>query len=181
MSKTHLSLLFFDSPDPKSIYAQDVSMYNPDQETETPLLEIVPPNFSTKYTLIYPISKLIVLNSNSIGWTNTDDYNELTTLNDGLWEITQSVKPNGVIKKTHYYFRITKLKQTLISMISDKMSSESVYCSPNDPWYTSVYEALSTLEVAKQLSETCCKHEEAKIMYNQVLLKSKQLDPYCNC
>lgn len=181
MSKTTLSLLFFDSPDLKVIYAQDVSWYNPDITIETPLLEIIPPNYSTVYTVVYPVSKLLVINSNSFNWSNSSNYSSLTTLPDGLWTFHQSVNPNGVTRKTHYYFRITRLKQEIIKMISEKMASDSVYCSPNDDWYDEVYKMLSSLEVAKQLSEICCKHDEAKIIYNQVLLKSKQLDPYCTC
>jgi hypothetical protein len=181
MSKTNLSLLFFDSPDLKVIYTQDVSWYNPDVAVETPLLEICPPNYSTVYTVVYPVSKLIVINSNSFNWSNSNNYDELTTLPDGLWTFTQSIKPNGVVKKTHYYFRITRLKQDIIKMISEKLASDSVYCSPNSPWYKEVHEMLTTLEVAKQLSELYHKHDEAKIMYNQVKLKSKQLDPNCNC
>lgn len=181
MSKTNLSLLFFDSPDLKVIYTQDVSWYNPDVIVETPLLEIIPPNYSTVYTVVYPVSKLIVVNSNSFNWSNSSDYNKLTTLPDGLWTFTQSIKPNNLIKKNHYYFRITKLKQEIIKMVSEKLSSDSVYCNPNSVWYREVHDMLSNLEIAKQLSELYCKHDEAKIMYNQVKLKSKQLDANCNC
>ena len=88
MSKTKLSLLFFDSPDLKVIYTQDVSWYNPDVPVETPLLEICPPNYSTVYTVVYPVSKLIVVNSNSFNWSNSSDYDALTTLPDGLWTFT---------------------------------------------------------------------------------------------
>lgn len=179
MSKTNLSLLFFDSPDLKVIYTQDVSWYNPDLPIETPLLEICPPNYSTVYTVVYPVSKLIVINSNSFNWSSSNNYCDLTSLPDGLWEFSQSVSPNNLIKKTHYHFRITRLKQEIIKTVSEKLASDSVYCSPNSVWYKEVYEMLATLEIAKQLSELYCKHDEAKIMYNQVKLKSKQLN--CNC
>ena len=99
MSKTNLSLLFFDSPDLKVIYTQDVSWYNPDVPVETPLLEICPPNYSTVYTVVYPVSKLIVVNSNSFNWSNSSDYDALTTLPDGLWTFTQSINPNGELKR----------------------------------------------------------------------------------
>ena len=181
MAKTKLSLLFFDSPDLKVIYTQDVSWYNPDVSVETPLLEITPPNYSTVYTVVYPISKLIVINSNSFNWSNSNNYEDLTGLPDGLWTFTQSIKPNGVVRRTHYYFRITQLKQDIIKMVSEKLASDSVFCSPNNVWFKEVYEMLNMLEVAKQLSEIYCKHDEAKIMYNQVKLKSKQLDSNCNC
>lgn len=174
MNTTHLRLIFFDNPDPKTLYLQDVSLYNPDIIPELPTFVLTPPNFSTSYTLFYPVNSLIPINSNAFGWTNTNDPNQLQNLQDGIWIIEQSIKPNGVIKKQHLHFRITKLKTQLIKYVSDKMDSDSPYFNPNDPWYNQMFNFLQILETAKQLAEICGKCEEATIMYNQVELQSAQ-------
>ena len=65
MNQTQLDLLFIDTSNEKLIYIQDTSEYNPDVEVQSPLLQITPPNFSTRYNLIYPISSTIYINSNA--------------------------------------------------------------------------------------------------------------------
>lgn len=179
MNKTQLNLHFFDSPDLKTIYLQDTSLYNPDLIVETPTIEILQPNFTSVFAVIYPLSSLIPINSNVLGYNLTQNFNELSYLQDGLWVFTQSIKPNGLIRRSYNHFRITKLKSELLDYISNKVSSESAYINPNDLWYIQMFTLLQTLESAKFIAENCGKCEEAKIMYNQVQIQVDQLFGDC--
>lgn len=179
MNKTQLNLYFFDSPDLKTIYLQDTSIYNPDLPIENPTIEILQPNFTNSYVVIYPTLSLIPINSNVLGYTPTQNFEDLKCLSDGLWLFTQSVKPNGLIKRSYNHFRITNLKTELINYISDKIDSDTVYINKNDLWYHQMFVLLQTLESAKFLAENCGKCEEAKIMYNQVQIQATQLFGDC--
>jgi len=179
MNSTYLKLIIYDNPDLNTIYLQDISVYNPDVPIELPTLQITPPNFSTNYTLFYPTLSLIPINSNVFGWTNTNDPTKLKELQDGLWLIIQSVKPSGLINKTHCHFRITKLKSNLMNEISARLESDNIYCMDKNPWYYEMFKKLQTLETAKYLAENCGKINEANIMYNEILNEYNSSLNYC--
>lgn len=168
MNTTNLELIFIDKPDPKIIYIQDVSQYNEDVDIESPILEITPPNYSTRYSLIYPDSSIIPINSNALGWTLASSYEELTVLVDGLWLFKQSVKPNDCIYKTHKHFRIVNLKKKIFCYVAEQLDYSAPNCNITDVWYEDIYKLLTLLDSAKYLAEECDKCEEAKIIYNQV-------------
>lgn len=168
MNETFLSLIFVDKADPKYIYIQDVSEYNSDLDVSNPLLAITPPNFSTSYVVAYPVSSIIPINSNALGWTDTTNYNELGTLSDGLWKFKQSVEPNDCVYKTHYHFRIVNLKQSILDYVSEQLDYTNPNCTLNDAWYQDIFNMLQLLESAKYLAENCEKFDQAAVIYNQV-------------
>lgn len=170
MNTTHLSLFFYDNPDPKIFFIQDVSVYNPDLPVAHPYISITPPNFSTSYLLEYPVHSLIPVNSNAFGWTNTMDYNSLSVLQDGHYKIEQSVEPNCAIKRKYNYFRITSLKSSLMNQVAELFElNKSCYdCSNNEQDYKQLFFNIQWLEQAKFMAEQCGKIEEAKAIYNKV-------------
>lgn len=179
MNTTNLNLLFIDNTDPKILYLQDVSEYNPDITVDLSLLEITPPNFSTSYVLSYPVLTTIPINSNALGLTNTDEYECLTILNDGLWLFKQMI--NGCIIKTTKHFRITNLKLSIYEYVSEQMDLSSPNCNLDDNWYEDIYKLLTLLESAKYLCECCDKCVEATIIYNQVKNAFKKYNSCSSC
>lgn len=170
--KNHLSLYFYDNPDPKVFYIQDVSVYNSDIDTENPFLSIMPPNFTEGFLFEYPIGKTIPINSNIFKWTNTPYYNSLSDLPDGLYQIEQSVKPNELVKKSYIYFRITYLKTKLLEKVSEQFNIQNASCfgcSKDESWYKELFEQIQWLELSKFMAETEGKCDEAKLIYNEVL------------
>lgn len=179
MNTTYLSLHFYDSPDPKIFFIQDVSVYNPDIATSNTYLSIIPPNFSTATIFEYPTNSLIPINSNLFKWTATNSYSGLSDLPDGLYEIDQSVSPNCAIQRSYNYFRITALKTSLLEKVSDQFNLQvgSCFgCSKDESWYKQIFEYLQWLDMAKYMAEECGKIEEAKIIYNQISIKCSQID-----
>jgi len=181
MNQSELSLIFLDNPDPKIMYIQDTSVYNPDVEVENPLLKITPPNFSTQYVVEYPVSSLIVFNSNALGWTNTSDYEQLSVLPDGLWVITQSVKPNDCIYKTYNHFRIVNLKKSILCYVSEQLDSSDSNCDLSSYWYEDFFKLLQFLESAKYIAECCGNTKKATVMYNYVNNQFKKYNCQSGC
>ena len=168
MNQTQLDLLFIDSPNEKVIYLQDVSEYNPDLEILSPLLQITPPNFSTRYNLVYPPNHTIYINSNALGWSNTTNFKAMPILADGLWKITQSVYPNDCLYKDHYHFRIVNLKKKIMCHVHSNFQSPDYCFNSDDVWAKDLFILLQLLESAKYMAENCNKHKEAVIIYNKV-------------
>jgi len=168
MNQTQLDLLFIDTSNEKLIYIQDTSEYNPDVEVQSPLLQITPPNFSTRYNLIYPISSTIYINSNALGWTNTTDFDSMPILADGLWKITQSVYPNDCLYKDHYHFRVVNLKKKIMCHVASALQDPNNSLNSHTDWHKDIFVLLQLLDSAKYLAECCGKHEESTIIYNQV-------------
>jgi len=168
MNTTTLNLLFLNDPDSKNIFVQDTSVYNNDLEVDNPIIEITPPNYSTIYKVIYPTLSLIPINSNTFGWTDTSDYEKLSTLPDGLWKFNQSISPNDCLNKDYFHFRIVNLKKKIMCYVSEQLDLSNPNCHLNDDWYQDVFNLLQLLEMAKYLAENCDKCNEAVIIYNQV-------------
>lgn len=178
--KTHLSLFFQDVVDFKNIFVQDNSEYNSDLPITNPTIEVTPPNFSTIYVSSYPSTKIFTINSNTLGWTNTYNHNELTPLSDGLWIIKQSIEPNGVVFKQYNYFRITKAKHDIIVAISNKLD-ENCDCNMSDKWFSDMFKLLQRLEAAKYLVEQCGKCIEGSLIFNQVKSDFLDMDVNSTC
>lgn len=173
MNVTQLDLLIQDTPDLKQLILFDISRYNPDLEVTNPIIDIIPPNFSTVYTSEYVPLKANILDSNVLNWSNTPIQPELVDLQDGLWTITQSVAPNNILKRTYYHFRIVNLKSSILTKIND------VLCEKDEPWYLNAFLILQKLDALKYMAENCSKIEEAKIMYNKLILEANKIN--CNC
>ena len=173
MNITQLDLLIQDTPDLKQLILFDISRYNPDLEVENPVLEIIPPNFSTVYESSYEPLKANILDSNVLNWSNSPNAPDLVDLQDGLWTITQSVKPNGLLKRTYFHFRIVNLKSSILTKLNE------VFCEKDEPWYKDIFILLQKLDAIKFMAENCGSTEEAKIMYNQILLEASKIN--CDC
>ena len=177
MNKTSLQLLYLDSPDPKFIYLQDISWYNPDVAKDNPTLIITPPNFSTSYAINYSPNSLIPISSNAFGWTTANCPEELTTLQDGAWIIDHSVCNATPVTTTH--FRIVNLKSKIMDYVSKQLDINNKGCNINSAWYTDVFKLLQLLDQAKYMAENCGLCDQAVIIYNQVEIQAAQLD--CQC
>lgn len=168
MNQTQLDLLFIDTSNEKLLYLQDVSEYNPDVEVVSPLLQITPPNFSTTYTLIYPILSTIYINSNALGWTDATSFEFMPVLPDGLWKIRQSVHPNDCLYKDHYHFRIVNLKKKILCNVAGALENPGHNLNSHHDWHQDIFVLLQLLDSAKFMAECCGKYEEAATIYNQV-------------
>lgn len=181
MNQTELNLIFLDNPDLKIIYIQDTSIYNSDVEVENPNLKITPPNFSTSYLVEYPVSSLIVFNSNALNWTNTGIYESLLILPDGLWKVEQSIHPNDCVTKTHYHFRIVNLKTQILCYVSEQLDSSDSSCNLTDNWYQDIFRLLQLLESAKYIAECCGNTQKATIIFNYVTEQFKKYNCQSTC
>lgn len=177
MNQTNLKLLYIDSPDPRALYFQDVSWYNPDVSADPTMLEITPPNFSTVFVVQYPLRSLISLSSNTFQWTNTTDYESLTVLPDGLWTIKQDASNAKPV--THRHFRIVNLKGKIMQDVSKQLDIDNKICNTSSAWFTNVFRLLQLLEHAKYMAENCGLCDQAIIIYNQVEIEAAQLN--CDC
>jgi hypothetical protein len=177
MNQTTLKLLYIDSPDTRALYFQDVSWYNPDVTSSNPILEITPPNFSTVYVMEYPLRSLINLSSNTFQWTNTTNYEELTTLPDGLWAIKQFV--TNAKSVVHKHFRIVNLKGKIMQDVSKQLDIDNKICDTGSAWFANVFRLLQLLEHAKYMAENCGLCDQAIVIYNQVEIEAAQID--CDC
>lgn len=178
MNTTYLSLHFYDNPDPKIMFIQDVSVYNPDIEINHRYLIITPPNFSQAYMVEYPKHSLLPINSNVFEWTATMDYDKLQDLPDGHYNIRQSVDPNCVMNKDYTYFRITSLKSKLLNKISDSYENNKhcMDCLKDDSWYKNLFYHLQWLDSAKYMAECQHKIDHAKLIYNTVLSEFNKIE-----
>lgn len=178
MNTTQLNMIVYDNPDPKVIYLQDTSTYNPDLEVTCPRLEITPPNYTTRYIIEYPTLSLIPINSNALGWTTTNSYEVLSDLPDGLWKFVQSVAPNDKIYRSYNYFRITNLKSAILDKLNEKLT-DNPDCNNDNLFYQEIFMMVNMLESAKYMAEQCDKTAQAVIIYNNVNNQYKQI--LCDC
>ena len=181
MNQTQLELLFIDSTNEKILVIQDVSLYNPDVDVENPTLKILPPNFSTQYTLIYPESSTIYINSNALGWSIFTSLYAIPILPDCLWLIYQSVKPNDCVYKIHNHFRIINLKKKIMCYVSSQLDDSSNVCALGADWYKDIFILLQLLESSKYMVECCGDVERGIIIYNQVERDFKKYSCQSNC
>jgi len=172
MNTTELGLLFFDNNDPKAIYIQDVSKYNPDIEPSCQRLEITPPSHSTTYTFEYQLLSFTSIDSDSFGWTNTTCYEQLCNLPDGAWNIKQSVAPNDKLFKCYTHYKITTLKNDLLNFINSMVSCSDAR-GLDSVEGNKALRRLQWIECAKQFAEQFGEIEKANIIYNQI---SKELN-----
>jgi hypothetical protein len=168
MNISVLGLEVLESVDLRQMLIQDTSLYNPDVTISDSYLEITPPEFSTTYAFLYTPLSTTIVNSNSFGWTSTNDYNKLWVLQDGLWKIRQSINPNGVLFKETYHFRIVNLKKQILDCVSTKLSGCGEDSLLNSDWYRDWFIMLSLLDTAKYMAENCHSVDKAKIIYKKV-------------
>lgn len=87
----------------------DTSSYCTGESVENFLVEVLPPS-KTKSTPFHVLKGFsLVLNSSNLGYKKAKDTGELLDLHDGIYELTQSHKPNIHTLTKFYHLRVVAL------------------------------------------------------------------------
>jgi hypothetical protein len=135
----------------------DASEYNPNLPVENAYLEIVPPYFSGYIQVLYQPSHVTLLNTKNLRLSDQTE-----PLPSGLYTITQTIKPNDVLRNTQHFLFFTNEKICLAQLIHDALDRGQC---PDDLFYLH-----SELHVASTLIESG-KHKEGMKLFEQVSKK----------
>ena len=109
LHNTFIDFVTFDTFNCKTFGIIDTSYYNPSQVITGNLLQILVPGYSVPVEIIYNISGVTILNSNTIGVSNTLDENALIELPDGAYTVKMSACPYNILWKEQTFYRTCKL------------------------------------------------------------------------
>jgi hypothetical protein len=110
---SELSLEVSDSSNPKVMRLFDTSHYCGDEKIENYLIEVLAPSKSAWVTFNVAKNFSLVLNSSNLRYRKVSDEADLAPLPDGVYEITQSFKPNGYTIVRFFHLRIVDLKRRI--------------------------------------------------------------------
>lgn len=175
MNTTHIDFKVLKTLDDKSIYIQDCSMYNPDVVVSCNRLEVIPPEFATKYTFEYPLNSLISINSNAFGWSQTNDYDCLSNLQDGLWQFELSVSPNDLVFKKINWLKTSAFRNEILKYLNSAISCSvgEIKKEIETKTYNDILLILMEVEVAEYLA--CIDVKKSKLLFNSLKSKFKGL------
>jgi len=110
LHNTNISFVTFDTFNCKTLGIIDTSYYNPSQVITGNLLQILTPGYTTPVELLYNVSGVTILNSNSVGVTNVIDESYLIELPDGAYTIKMSACPYNILYCEQTFYRTCKLE-----------------------------------------------------------------------
>lgn len=164
---------------PKILVVKDASWYNPDVPVTNAVLDLQYPG-STQYVHI-PVGRgfSYIINSNTLGITNTTQSSNLTELPDGLYTIRYSICPNDELFVEYTFLRNVK---QLIQYNNLYCALEIERC--NKKHYT---EELAKLRSIKDLIDAaeyqadCGKYDQSINLYNYAQGQLDEFTKGCNC
>lgn len=165
---------------PKILPVQDISFYEENYEVTGGLLEISYPGSSVIVEIEdVPSGFFQIINSNTIGITNTTFSKNLGDLPDGIWTIRYSINPNDEL-----FVEYTFLRNTL-----QLIDYNNAYCQLDinlceEKSYKEKLQKLKDIYNLIKASEyfvDCCKHKEGLKVYNKVSDLLKDFHSDCNC
>lgn len=114
--RTELNLIHQITNDPNHLVLIDASVYNPNLPVENAYLEVTPPYFSGYIQVLYQPSHVTLINAKSLHLSQ-----EIEPLTSGVYTITQTIKPNNTLRKTHNFLFFTNELICLARMIHEAM------------------------------------------------------------
>lgn len=167
--RTELGLHKISVNDDGFMYLLDTSVYNSDISIDNPILRITIPNFEKFVDIPYIPNTIIRFNNNTLFSDKS------CNLSSGLYKIVQSVCPNDILQKTHYFFHSAKEYQELAELVCQ-------YRSDNDKVnIEKVWELKMQLDEVQDLATVCACPDKAVSLYNIVVKEIERMKRDCNC
>lgn len=164
---------------PRILVVKDASFYNPDIEPSGGFIELQYPGSEDYISFDIASGFVEIINSNTLGITNTQSSKNLADLPDGIWTLNYSICPNDELFVEYTFLRNVLQK---IKYANAYCKLDLNKCSKRD--YENLFAELKeiwNLIKAAEYSAYCCKYSKAIEMYN---IADKALDKFsgnCNC
>lgn len=155
------------STDCKTISIVDTSIYNNEIPVTDSIFRITLPN-STKYVdVVYVPSSVTHINSNTLKFTNTLDFENLICLPDGVYHIRQSICPNDKLYNEYMYLNVCNLYNKIVDCAC------SLVCE--DPKLIKLAQLKMDLSIAQDLVNICGNEIKGVTIYNHVQYEISKL------
>jgi hypothetical protein len=182
VNTAELSLEVSSSNDQKIMRLFDTSHYFTDDLFENYIIEILPVS-STSWILFHVNKNFsLVLNSSNLQYKKASYKSELIDLQDGIYEIKQSYKPNINTVSHYLHLRTILLSNDLKSQMCDLITNK---CDLSRDDFSKNRETLREIEeyitAAKWMVEECSDKVKGKELYE---FAKKLLEDYkgeCGC
>lgn len=112
-----IDFLILESNDPKTIVLLDRSHYL--AMPEKPMLEVTLPGFTGHIEVPYKINGITVLDSDTLGLTESCEYGGHADLPDGVYQIKMKVCPYDELFKKACYLKTQQLENKLCKLLVD--------------------------------------------------------------
>jgi hypothetical protein len=182
VSNSELSLEVSISNDPKVMRLFDTSHYYTDTVLENYLVEVLPVNKSSWVTFHVNKNFSLVLNSSNLQYKKASYSNELVDLQDGIYEIKQSHKPNISTVSHFLYLRTVLLYNDLKSQLCDLITNK---CDLSREDFNINRDKLREIEeyinAAKWMVEECGDKVKGKELYDYAKKLLEEYKSECGC
>jgi hypothetical protein len=115
---SQLILEFPDTQNLKTFRVMDASFYNENLPVDCGLLEITPPGMSDSANFNVNEKFDLIINSSNLGLTRLVSTKNLPTLQDGIYKIKYSIKPNNKLWVEYNYFRNQSQHQLFVKEVT---------------------------------------------------------------
>jgi hypothetical protein len=164
---------------PKVLIVKDASWYNPDVPVTNAALDIKYPGSTNNVHIPVGRGFSYIINSNTLGLTNTTTSAALTDLPDGLYTIRYSICPNDELF----------VEYTFLRNVKQLVEYNNLYCAIeiekcNKKHYTQDLEQLRSIKDmidAAEYQADCGKYTQAIDLYNYAESLLKEFTNGCNC
>lgn len=107
---TSLDFTIIDTSNCKTIGIVDTSYYNPSTTIGAPTLKVYRPGFKNPVTINLIPRKVNIINSNDLGFSNTNLVDGLLDLSDGIYRIQYTINPADTYSVEKTFIRVCKLQ-----------------------------------------------------------------------
>lgn len=161
----------------KVLKVMDISSYC-QEPIENLLLEVIAPSSSTWKTFKQYKSFTFILNAANLGLVRVDNTQHLPALQDGIYELKLSYKPNFTTSAHFYHFNQKNITETYFDILSSLYEKRSQMLTKDfEDARRKLIEIRMDLDAAKYMVEMKHKKEEGKELYNKA---SEQLKKWYN-
>jgi hypothetical protein len=142
-------------------------------------LDITVPGFSLmRFEDISP-NQVNIFNSYSLGLTNTNTYDTINELPDGIYEVTLAICPHDTLYETKYFLRTCKFEYRLSNFWAKVVS----ICDTE----TKIFKEIEKIEIllkGAKANAQICNTKKAVDLYrkaDELLQRLEYADSGCNC
>lgn len=180
MVSSNLSLEVLKDNNIKTLTVIDTSFYF--DSVENLLLEVLSPTASTWKTYKVNPSFILTLNASSLGLCQVTSAGQLPDLQDGIYELGVSYKPNFSTQVKYLHFYMKNILKTYYSSLESLYSSQ---CSISNREFEESRDILirikMDIDAAKWMVEVEHKKEEGKTLYEKIQEDLKKYNNECGC
>lgn len=181
LNKHTISFEILDNGDPNILLFLDTSDYY--RQPESPLLEIVPPGYDKYFLVNIAFSKINVLNSGTIGFSDILEGGCLTELPDGIWSFKFKVCPYDEVYVSGYRLRTVLLEHKLAD-IYRALDFSDCDVADDEKIKKNVIDIILAIESGKANAKSGSVREASdlyKIACNLVNKTLRQIKEDCQC